>query len=65
MTYLIRRFTLNEAHPDYRRVIKRGLSLAEAQEHCQREDTHEPRPDGTVAWFDGYENEGTDDDDDS
>lgn len=31
-----------------KRVIKRGLTLAEASEHCSREDTHD---DG---WFDGY-----------
>jgi hypothetical protein len=30
-------------------VIKRGLSLREAQAHCRREDTH---GDG---WFDGYD----------
>lgn len=30
-------------------VIKRGLSLSEAQAHCRREDTH---GDG---WFDGYD----------
>ena len=33
------------------RVIKEGVSLEEAQEHCQRDDTH---GDG---WFDGYESE--------
>jgi hypothetical protein len=32
-------------------VVKAGLTLGEAQEHCQREDTH---GDG---WFDGYEEE--------
>lgn len=31
------------------RVIKSKLSLAEAQNHCKREDTH---GDG---WFDGYD----------
>lgn len=30
-------------------VIKRGLTLEEAQAHCRREDTHGPD------WFDGYD----------
>ena len=34
-----------------RRVIKRGLTRTEAQEHCQREDTH-----GEM-WFDGFDQE--------
>ena len=34
------------------RVIKRGLTLEEAQEHCKRPET---RRDGE--WFDGYDAE--------
>jgi len=33
------------------KVIKRGLSETEAQQHCQREDTHGEN------WFDGYTSE--------
>jgi hypothetical protein len=29
-------------------VVKTGVTLEEAQEHCQREDTH------GEGWFDGY-----------
>jgi hypothetical protein len=47
-TYKIVRFCLNENDPEHRRVIERGLTLEEAQEHCSGEDTH---GDG---WFDGY-----------
>ncbi len=32
-------------------VVKEGLTLEEAQEHCQREDTH------GEGWFDGYTEE--------
>lgn len=31
------------------RTIKTGLTLKEAQAHCQRADTHGP------GWFDGYD----------
>ena len=33
------------------RVIKTGLTLEQAQAHCQREDTH------GEGWFDGYTKE--------
>jgi hypothetical protein len=46
-TYKIIRFEFN-GNP---RVIKRGLSLEQAQTHCKREDTH------GEGWFDGYEEE--------
>jgi hypothetical protein len=46
-TYKVVRFYRDS---QYRyRTIARGLTLAEAQEHCSREDTH---GDG---WFDGYD----------
>lgn len=36
------------------KVIRRGLSLSEAQAWCKREDTHKVRKDGSVVWFDGF-----------
>jgi len=50
-TYRIVRFCFNENDPEHRMVIKTGLTLEEAQEHCQREDTH------GEGWFDGYQPE--------
>lgn len=47
MTYKIVRFRYNGAT----RVIKRGLTLEEAQAHCRRPDTKGPD------WFDGYTEE--------
>ena len=47
MTYRIVRMRFKGPN----KVIKRGLTLEEAQEHCRREDTHGP------GWFDGYEEE--------
>jgi hypothetical protein len=46
-TYKIVRFFFNEDSEDR----ETGLTLEEAQEHCQRDDTH---GDG---WFDGYTEE--------
>ena len=54
-TYKIIRFHRDDAHPDHLKVIKRGLSLDEAQAHCQREDTHEHDSEGMTIWFDGYD----------
>ena len=39
------------------RVIKRGLTLRQAQEHCKRDDTR--GVDASGPWFDGYETEKT------
>ena len=39
--YKIVRFYKDSNHQDHNKVIKTGLTEAEAQEHCQREDTHE------------------------
>lgn len=44
-TYKIIRFYRDN---DTRDIIQEGLTLAEAQAHCKREDT---KGDG---WFDGY-----------
>lgn len=50
-TYKIVRFCRDLDDPRHRQVIKRGLTLEEAQEHCEDESTH---GDG---WFDGYTEE--------
>ena len=47
-TYRIVRFSQNDFR---RKVIKTGLTLEEAQAHCQDESTH------GEGWFDGYEEE--------
>jgi len=49
-TYKIIRFKFKGS----KKVIKKGLSLSEAQSHCQREDTHKIKKNGDVIWFDGY-----------
>ena len=45
MTYKIVRFYRDGRN---RRTIKKGLSLEQAQAHCEREDT------AGEGWFDGY-----------
>lgn len=48
MTYKIIRFHFKNGN----RVIKRGLTLEEAQAHC-----NDPKTSGD-GWFDGYQKEG-------
>ena len=50
MTYKIIRFYAPHIKWE-NKTVKTGLTLEEAQEHCQREDTH------CADWFDGYEEE--------
>jgi hypothetical protein len=50
-TYKIVRFVFDDTLDPRRRVIRRGLTLEEAQEHCRDESTH------GEGWFDGYEAE--------
>lgn len=46
-TYMIVRFHQNAS----KEIIKRGLTLEEAKEHCQNEST------SGNGWFDGFEKE--------
>lgn len=55
MTYEIIRFYFDQEHPDHQRIIKRGLTKAQAEAHCQSEDTREQGPDGNTVWFDGFQ----------
>lgn len=54
-TYKIVRFN-RDSNID-KEIIKRGLTLEEAQSHCQDEATHEKDDSGNVIWFDGYTKE--------
>jgi hypothetical protein len=49
MTYRTVRFYREDGKR--KRTIKTGLTLEEAQAHCERADTH------GEGWFDGYERE--------
>lgn len=55
-TYLIRRFCFDENHPDHHKVIARGLTLEEAQKHCNDPSTCGLDENGN-RWFDGYNQE--------
>lgn len=55
-TYRIRRFYFDESHPNHREVGDTNLTLEEAREHCNREDTRGVDDNGNP-WFDGYERE--------
>ncbi len=51
-SYQIRRFYADSNHPDHHKVIATGLTLEEAQNHCNSPATHEEG-----VWFDGYDKE--------
>lgn len=53
MTYKIIRFRFSGEN----KVIERGLTLEQAQEHCSNEKTHKLDVNGNVIWFDGYDEE--------
>ena len=56
-TYNIVRYYRDTNHPDHGRLIKTGLTLEEAQEWCNDDETHQVLPNGDVIWFDGYQEE--------
>jgi hypothetical protein len=49
ITYKIVRKYKDNSHPDHDLVIKEGLSLDEAKEHCKDPDTQEKG-----VWFDAF-----------
>lgn len=57
-TYKVVRFHYDQDHPDHRKVIATGLTLDEAQAHCQDPTTRGVDAGGEVEWFDGYNEEG-------
>jgi len=57
-TYMVNRIYFNGE----RELIKSGLTLAEAQEHCSDPETSSstasnPKVDSRGPWFDGYDEE--------
>lgn len=53
--YQVIRFCANGQHPDHRKVIKKNLTKAEAQAHCQDPETRHDDAIGNNVWFDGYD----------
>lgn len=53
-TYRIVRFYADDSHPDHKKEIATGLTLEEAQEHCQSPATEGRDINGKTEWFDGY-----------
>jgi hypothetical protein len=62
-TYQIRRFYQRDRYPE---TIKTGLTLEQAQEHCEDPETSSTTAKSTMAvehtekygdWFDGYDEE--------
>ena len=57
-SYKVRRFYADCQHPEHQRVIATGLTLEEAQAHCQDPSTRETDPEtGATVWFDGFDKE--------
>jgi hypothetical protein len=54
-TYKVIRFHRDSNHPDHQKVIKEGLTLEQAQRHCQDESTKGYNDAMELEWFDGYE----------
>ena len=60
MSYKVMRFYFNDRT---NRILKRGLTLEEAQEHCSSKETSSSTCSNAKArrvggkWFDGYEQE--------
>ena len=56
-TYQVRRFFLDDSHPEHKLVVATGLTLEEAQAWCQNPATSGTDHAGQVIWFDGYDEE--------
>jgi len=57
-TYKIIRYYFDQSHPDNHKVVRTGLTLKEAQKHCENKKTRGQASNGLgVIWFDGYTEE--------